>query len=184
MPIILRLQCSRKCWRCEICSMHKRRLQLCCHHRTATHRSTFCSPQLLLTGLLNHWRNAQHLNQRWLNWHHTCNHPLMACTQAHEQVMRRRSLHAADGFKQPPKKILKETKGLSNGLKDRPRRVTAFVGRFHMDTSEDDIKGHMLEAGLTNLYAGDLSQRMVVRSFARQLSWSTLMRLLLQQPVL
>ena len=38
----------------------------------------------------------------------------------------------------------------SGGLKIVPRRLTAFVGRLHIDTSEEQLKRFMGDAGLVN----------------------------------
>jgi len=44
----------------------------------------------------------------------------------------------------------KELSSSGTGLKSVPRRITAFVGRLHIDTSEAELKSHLEEAGVVN----------------------------------
>ena len=59
---------------------------------------------------------------------------------------------AADGTKKPTRLLgtNRATKPLTDGTSVRgiPRRLTAFVGRLHKDTEEDELKEFLSEAGL------------------------------------
>jgi hypothetical protein len=61
----------------------------------------------------------------------------------------------------PPKIITgkKDVSTADNGPKGVPRRLTAFVGRLHKDTTEDSLKDFLLGAGLINPYCKKLTAK-------------------------
>jgi len=53
----------------------------------------------------------------------------------------------------------KELSSTGSGLKSAPRRIAAFVGRLHKDTSETELQTYMKDAGLINPWCKKLSAK-------------------------
>lgn len=70
------------------------------------------------------------------------------------------AMSAAGGIQIPPHKPVPHKvmrgKNVSAGPRVVPRRLAAFVGRLHTDTTEEELKDYLLNAGLVNAYCKKL----------------------------
>ena len=56
-------------------------------------------------------------------------------------------------------KVIRGMKDVSSGPKGVPRRLTAFVGRLDLNTTEEDLKQYLLDAGIIDPYCKKLAAK-------------------------